>query len=409
MKRACHPAANRGFTLIELMVAMLGGLFVAMAVFTLAKFSSGFAMRQSRMSDATLQAVLGFERLKADISRAGFLGIPNFRHPTRYCGDQLDANVPTGISTMASLRIDDVPASQLSNEMTVNGIAPRRLTLAGSYLSADQFEVQHVVDGSPVVIDLVPDSLAMANIGYHLDNSAATLAKVFKAKRAVRIVDKNGDPHVGQIAGFTGGTAPQVTLATFPSVQFAHKNTCGFQAGGTGSLLSVMNFIRYDIDDLSGDASLTGVFGGGPSYESGRRELVREELDVDGVVMEGSRELIAEYAIDLGFSLFVENDLSGPLTRVAGADVASWAGDPTGLPAGQGPQLIRAVHAWLSVRSREADRISPLALTTTAPGPNLLRVSLHPTDGTQGPFARVRTLQSTIALHNQSQITETGL
>jgi prepilin-type N-terminal cleavage/methylation domain-containing protein len=68
---------ERGFTLVELMVAMVAGLFVSMAVFTLAKHASGFAMRQSRIADATLQSVIGFERLQADIARAGFLSSPN--------------------------------------------------------------------------------------------------------------------------------------------------------------------------------------------------------------------------------------------------------------------------------------------------------------------------------------------
>jgi len=36
--------ARRGFTLVELMVAMVAGLFVSIAVFTLAKHASAFAM-----------------------------------------------------------------------------------------------------------------------------------------------------------------------------------------------------------------------------------------------------------------------------------------------------------------------------------------------------------------------------
>ena len=71
MKRmTANARAQRGFTLVELMVAMVAGLFVSITVFTLAKHASAFAMRQSRVADATLQSVIGFERLKADIARA---------------------------------------------------------------------------------------------------------------------------------------------------------------------------------------------------------------------------------------------------------------------------------------------------------------------------------------------------
>ena len=74
MKRA----QVRAFTLVELMVAMVAAMFVATSVFALAKHASAFAMRQSRVADATLQSVMGFERLQADIARAGFLSSPTW-------------------------------------------------------------------------------------------------------------------------------------------------------------------------------------------------------------------------------------------------------------------------------------------------------------------------------------------
>ena len=86
-------------------------------------------------------------------------------------------------------------------------------------------------------------------------------------------------------------------------------------------------------------------------------------------------------------------------------DVVNYAGNPTVLAAGAGPQRIRAEHAWLSVRSQEADRSSELDLTTDAPGPNLLRISMDPDDATKPPFARVRTLQAVIPLPNQMRAT----
>ena len=54
---------RRGFTLVELMVAVTGGLFVALAVFAISRQSGRFYTRESRVSDATLGALVGFERL----------------------------------------------------------------------------------------------------------------------------------------------------------------------------------------------------------------------------------------------------------------------------------------------------------------------------------------------------------
>ncbi len=55
-------------------------------------------------------------------------------------------------------------------------------------------------------------------------------------------------------------------------------------------------------------------------------------------------------------------------------------------------QHLRAVRARLSVRSREADRSEPVGL------PGLYRIGLGDDGG--APFARVRTFQADIALHN---------
>src|SRR3569832_1486361 len=102
---------TRGFTLVELMVAMVGGLFVSMTVFALAKHSSSFSMQQSRVSDATLQTTVGFERLRNDISRAGFLSTPNIVDDPSVCRG---AVYPTWLRRLASVYIEPVPLTQLS-------------------------------------------------------------------------------------------------------------------------------------------------------------------------------------------------------------------------------------------------------------------------------------------------------
>ena len=86
------------------------------------------------------------------------------------------------------------------------------------------------------------------------------------------------------------------------------------------------------------------------------------------------------------------------------AGVGDYAGVPGTLPAGQGPQQIRAVPFWLSTRSQEADRNVGINYIPAVPGPSNLRMSMHPTNPTQPPFARVRTLQSTISLNNQATV-----
>lgn len=398
--------AQRGFTLVELMVATVAGLFVSLAVFTLAKHASAFAMRQSRVADATLQSVLGFDRLKADIARAGFLSTPNVAQDPAVCRDNVDdPSYPLWLRRLASVYIE--AASDPSPESTRSGLSPKSLVLAGSYDTHDLFVARSVTQDVPPVVYLSRHSLGMANIGYEPLEGGTALARVFKVGRALRITDDGGGVQFARIAAVDGGENPTITLAAAPPVQFRASSLerCGVRGHGN-DFVNPVTFIRYDIRSLrTGHPELQKMYAGGPSYESGRRELVREEVDVDGNADASTLELIAEYVVDLDFSLFVAQSDTDPLVRLSGAAVPPYTGDVEALPTNNGPQLIRALHTWLSVRSQEADRTSQVDFPTTSPGPNLLRISVHPTDATQPPFARVRTLQATIPLPNQMRAT----
>ena len=48
----CARAIQRGFTLVELMVAITAGLFVAVASFALAKQGSKFFQQEARVANA---------------------------------------------------------------------------------------------------------------------------------------------------------------------------------------------------------------------------------------------------------------------------------------------------------------------------------------------------------------------
>lgn len=405
MKRT-RSRAERGFTLAELMVSLVAGLFVAMAVFSLARQGSRFSMRQSRLANATLQSVVGFERLHADIARAGFLGTPNIVRDPRVCG-RPEVTWPAWLQRLASVWVETDGAP--SPEASRNGLSPQTLVLSGSYSSSDEFEIRLITrdagDSPRVFLQL--NSLGMANLGYPANPTTKTLERVFAQGRILRITDGAGRLHFGVIAGVVAGSTPRVLLEQQPALTFMATSArgCGIRGNGTGARASVVNIVRYRLADLSDDENFAAMFRGGPVYEATRRELIREELDADGDVMSDSLELIAEYGVDLGFSLLVEPQAQNALTRVVAGgapDISAYAGNPA-TEAAQ-PQRIRAVHAWLSIRSREADRPTSLGLATPGPGPRLLRVgvSRDVADPTPTVYARMRTLQNTIPLHNQA-------
>ena len=125
--------------MVELLVAVTAGLFVAVGAFSLAKQGSRFFQQEARIANAQFSAVLGFDRLRADIARAGFLTTPNIQADPFFCGDKTAAE----IKTLAAVRIiKDTPTVV---QDAVNELAPEQITLSGSYASAESFPVRTVI------------------------------------------------------------------------------------------------------------------------------------------------------------------------------------------------------------------------------------------------------------------------
>jgi type II secretory pathway pseudopilin PulG len=430
---------SSGFTLVELMVALTGGLFVTAAVFVLSKQATSLYQSEARLSNATLGAVVGFERLRVDIERAGFLSSPNVARDPKVCGTP-DASWPKSTSGngqylqhLSSLYIE---ASTTAPALltTTNKITPDEITLAGSYASADQFDTVAIQnDGVNNVVTLAAGSPPMARLGYPAAPDAATqralLLSVFGIGRVLRIVDSSGKEQYGSIVNVQEGTSPSILVSgTAPAVLYRGASAalkCGVYGTGSQSLVNVVNFIRYSLKDMSTSTRYAALFATGPATDTGRTELIREELDARGAPITDSAgislaEIVSEFAVDLAFSVVASQVVTNSagaqaeqLAAVAGSDRSAWVGPTWGAnPAtaaigNKGPQLVRTVRARLSVRSREADRqanVSTYGDGGTDPvmgGLYRFRVS----GGAGASFARVRTMQADIAIRNSRSAT----
>jgi hypothetical protein len=395
---------HRGFTLVELMVALSGGLFLSVMVFALARDTSRFYQREGRLANATLAGMMGFERLKADIARAGYLSTPNIVRDPNICMNPA-AGWPAMLQRLASVRINaDSPSLSGNAAIAGAGLTPDEIVLTGSYGATDAFPIRQAAGNTLFLQVNVPP---MARLGYlaaglTAAEQQALLAGVFRAGRILRLTDNAGLQYFGVIAGVTGGLQPQVNLAASPALVYGGgAQSCGIQGDCTGCLVSVVNVIRYQIRDLKADGltrfdPLWTASAGAPG-EATRTELVRQELDTAGNPIETgtdlTTELIAEYAVDLGFSVTAQL----PTATVA-VDLQPGGANFTQIfdatPANVGnPQRVRAVRARLSVRSREADRDAPIA-------GGLYRFQLPD----NGDWARVRTFQADIGLPNQEGV-----
>ena len=432
-RRRTESRGARGFTLVELMVALTGGLLISVFVFMMASQGSKFYQQEARISNATIGVMNGFQRLRTDIARAGFLASPSVVHDSVVCSGKgaADGWIPAvkSLREMAGVRLNvggsrTEAGDALGTFWDTNKLKPDELILAGAFGSTDQFPAAEISQpnpsGQPNVwrVYLQPNSPAMARLGYRTNGTQLPAAQeelvtaAFKpdtADRVLRILDKKGSHHYGVIdsvglatAPGTGQPAPYIELNGDVILRAESRNSkCGLQGLNVGATVNVVNFIRYGLKQLN-NAEVYPEFKAlyadevKDTHEETRAELVREELDVAGIFIPGTTELVAEYAVDLKFSLSALE--AGELLEIPedSDELANYAGDP--LVIGR-PDRIRSVHARLAVRSREADRDFKLDPTLAGvPPAGLYRVGFG-ADGT-GPFARVRTLQADIALRN---------
>src|SRR6185436_20023862 len=68
---------RRGFTAVELMVAVTAAMMVCAGAYTLAKTSLEVFQQEARMNAAQFSNVMGMNRLTTDIKRAGYMMTPD--------------------------------------------------------------------------------------------------------------------------------------------------------------------------------------------------------------------------------------------------------------------------------------------------------------------------------------------
>jgi hypothetical protein len=399
------PAAARrdeaGFTLVELMVALSGGLFLSMVVFALARDTTRFYQREGRVASATLAGIVGFERLKADIERAGYLSTPNI------VTDPLNrtplGSAPVAVQTLAAVRISpDSPSLTANAAFALNAgagqpSAPDSILLSGSYAATDEFIVAEASDGQ--TITLQTQNGPMARLGYLATSNAteqkALLDNVFGPPGQILRYrnTKTGMLFFGVVSTITGGAKPVITLATPMPLMSGGVATSGVNGYGNGDSINIVNLVRYRVMDLrtsAQGAAWAPLFTAsqGATGETSRTELVRDQLAADGVtVVANTTELVAEYAVSLEFAVMGQIAAGNPTLALSVPTDSTFA-----TYTGTRPQGIRSVRVRLGVRSREPDRSAGIA-------GGLYRFKVSATE-----WARVRTFQADVALPNQRTV-----
>jgi hypothetical protein len=405
---------SAGFTLVELMVAMTGGLFLSIVVFALSRDASRFYQRESRVANATLAGLSGFERLSADVARAGHLVTANIDADPRVC-NRPQGGWPAMLRTLRAVLIETDATGLNGTEVRDAGISPKGIVIAGALNMPEVLTTASVTqDGAGRwEISLDTATPAAARIGLSADNAAtannsAVLRTTFMPNNIGRIVRlrKKGVDQYAIVSGVAAAAGPVtalalINLADTPAIVRPAKDgtLCGIEGNGSRMDVSVIDLVRYNIRPMVNDSTYASLFrasglGGGPNslpYEAKRAELVRVELTPNGDEIATTREIVGEYAVDM------QIDAWGATSGV----------DPTIIPivasvndTYASTQLLRGLHLRVSVRSREADRGFGITGVGGGHANDLYRIGLTiPTTG-EKVYARVRTFQSDIPLRN---------
>ena len=404
---------RRGFSLVELMVALTGGLFVSVIVFAMARQGTRFYQQETRVAEATLASTIGMQRLRADIGRAGYMSSifidPSGSDPN-LCMNYATSTLSL-LREMRSVQITKVDSLGGNTDPDNASIKADTIQLSGAYQNSDRFIAGFIqFNGLATVVPLQPNIGALARWRYlqPTTDKQALLTQLFPTGRLLRLVNQYGRVAYGLITGVSpigdpANLLPTITLST--SLPLPQGPPCTFS--GVGVEVNVVNFIRYRIASLKNDTTYSGSYG--QLYNSTlansnpadvyRTELIREELDpVTGQAFANTPpEIVAEYAIDLKFEGLVTpalgpNQTALAVTTPTAGDIYTITSGAVG--AGQ-PQRVRSLRARLSVRSREADRTSNVPAAMSAKGRYRIAVGAD-----QLTFARVRTVQTDIAIPN---------
>lgn len=421
--------SRRGFTLVELMVSLVAGVVIAIAVVGLARTATNSFHEEVRMSAVEMALRGASERLRGDLSRAGYMSTGNIRWDPKCAARRNEGCSRYGASTneiatvwlrrgLSRATSGPFGSEGTFNLATKNGLNPDVIDIWGNLTSSDSFQGQIISGNGPIC----GGQLVRINTS---EDAALTRLLQGTADSAVAtsLVSQAFTP-------FAGTYLARVATVIEGKSQFIP--VCGVTATPTSATIELQR-------DTSGTAILSSVEGGANEQEyvainpvsrvrwyigpntnaalapdpqievaANKFNLYRATLTADGNV--ANTELVAENTVDLKFGI-VAHDVynTDPTKRYVVADfddttnvMEPWVQTPTTTTnQGAGPQRIRSMRYRLSMRSHLPDRTANLVV---APGPYIARYCIEDVAlASCKNFVRVRTFVSEVTIFNQAR------
>ena len=449
LARAERRRVARGFTLIELSVALIAGLLVAMALVQTSKEATNTFHEEVRTAAAEMSLRVTLERLRADLQRVSMMSTPNIQGDplnVRLKGlanplPNLNAPVP-GLSRLSGIQLNfggSTATAPLSTNAN-NNLNPDSIEFGGNYSSPDEF--------AAFMCPAPPSGAGCGGIAICLEWNAPAMWRIRNGANPTQTLQSYFNPTYYNSNPSPGATRYMARL-TDDTGHYTYLLTCGGAAttsygalgasinidpstriltpaqaaqGGVGGIdagrivISPIEIVHWQIAQAT---SLPTSYNFGATGAADPNEYVLTRQYVDALTNQPDAttlEVVTEYAVDLKFAFTVDNSpLASPLGAfppgtnllfipLDNAQNANWANNVAAQPflGGTGPQRIRTVRVRAAVRSAFADRTVNIQPVPNTGQPFMYRYFIPGVvNGLQ--WARVRTGVTEASLSNQTR------
>jgi prepilin-type N-terminal cleavage/methylation domain-containing protein len=408
---ALTHAKRTGFTLVELMIALVAGSFAVAGVYYLNGVTARAFSQQMAVSDSQMSLRSAMEQVRRDFARAGYLGTPSTKI-MRDCDGAVNSSGTGGISPrwLQALRIKQngsltynapsgTQVAALLDTPSTNKVRADEITLWGNYATADAYLTDPSLNTQSVIsFQTTSEAFRRSFFTPAPANGAATedaaqFTGTFAVGRMLR-VEHGGRYWFRDItaSAWPAGGTPTVTLGTaLPDC---------VEVTGWLAVAPIVR-VHYGLEsDLGADFTRVRA---NTALPGSRRPLLvrREENTATGALIAGTARVVLDYAVEFGVDAVVNtvgNMTARPTWGYALGAAAETASDT--------PEYFRSLVVTLATRSAEADPRMPAiprarwAIANTLNSPLMTFRVLDPNFATVAMNARVRTMRSEIFLQN---------
>ena len=373
---ALRGGAARGFSLLELMVALtLGGIAIT-SIYAVGAASTRTFHQQHQVASTQSSLRIAMGQLKRDFGRVGYLGTPNVIGPAS-CSDPgppVNAPAPTGNGALAGIarydadfcsnttngceNISRVTGTSTGISLTANsdnGFTGDAVVMMGNYETAAEYAGVRLLPGNAsVAIGATWHAYQSDFMSWEAGAPGAfnTLAfnTVFPLGRLIRIRTTKGQVHFATVTSVTVPNAA-VTPPTDAVITFAPAVPVSCASDVDGAWIAPVNAIRYfprnEPNPPAASAETSGPMA----------QLIRQEVSPAAKLMPFTSlngpvpsRVVLDYLV--AFKLrFILNGVTA-----TGQPDSYFAGVANGADVNTVPERLRAVYIDLAARTPEQDR-----------------------------------------------------